>query len=156
MAAHVPTAAIPATLPKTYSELYADANNDPWNGNYGPVMRTFRDDNNPLSSTDMFAAAKSMGTDTPNAYIGLFAYKNEECGRSMVLHAISTYPTVLGRTTDWDNKTYSSVQDVDDGDITSIEIGTVSLNEHMRRLLSTCLVPLCELMNCFWLNRLTN
>ena len=123
MAAHVPTAAIPATLPKTYSELYADANSDPWNGNYGPVMRTFRDDNNPLSSTDMFAAAKSMGTDTPNAYIGLFAYENEECGRSMVLHAISTYPTVLGRTTNWDNKTYASVQDVDDGDITSIEIG---------------------------------
>jgi hypothetical protein len=122
MAAYVPPAAIPATPPTTFVERYANTSNDPWNGEYGGYMRTFRDTNNPLTSADMFTAACNMGTDTPNAYIGLFTYEGEECGRTMVLHGLSTFPTVLGRHTDWDNKTYAFVQDVDEGDITSVEI----------------------------------
>ena len=86
-----PLLAIPAPPPTTFAEYFADATNDPYDGDYAPVMRTFHDANTVLHRNTIHALVKAMGIDTPNVYIGLCMYANEEAGWSMVLHDVAPF-----------------------------------------------------------------
>ena len=97
--ATAPTVAIPTPAPATYSEFYADASNDPYNGHYGPSMRTFRNLQSAPTANQAFEIAKSVSLSTPNAYVGMYAHTGEECGRTLVAHGLQVFPTVLGRPT---------------------------------------------------------
>lgn len=120
-----PIPAIPAPRPTTFAALYADHSSDPYDGDYAAVMRNFRDRGAALSHNVMHDLAAGVAITTPNAYIGMYEYPGEECGRSMVLHSVARFPRVIGRPTPWDARTYAYIQDVVDGEIVSVALPSV-------------------------------
>ena len=87
-----------------------------------PSKNKFRDTGAALSHNVMHDLAAGVAITTPNAYIGMYAYPGEECGRSMVLHSVARFPRGIGRPTPWDARTYAYIQDVVEGEIVSVSL----------------------------------
>lgn len=115
--------AAPTAVPTTYTTLYADDACDPYQGDYAAVMDTFAAID-AITSADLFTEVATVDPTTPNAYIGIFEAPGVVGGLSLVVHAIARFKARLGQPSQWNNRVFGFVQDVQGahGDITTVEL----------------------------------
>ncbi len=116
-------AAVPAPIPiRSFASKYADIATDPYLGDYAAPMSQFSEDATRRTANQLHQQVRGMDTAKPNAYIGMFAFPNEEAGRSMVFHGITPFPQTFGVPSPWDDKVFAFAQDVTPGgDIMTVE-----------------------------------
>jgi hypothetical protein len=111
--------AAPPPLLKTYNDAFALVAADPYQQNYGPLSHAFRSNNAPPDSNELYFRVASSDTTYPNAF--LCVLRDDDGPTYCVIHAVCSYPGVLGQPSKWDELTFGFVGDVVAGSITSVE-----------------------------------
>ncbi len=119
------TTPVATPTPRTFATLYSDETVDDHRDDYTAVMATF-DATAAVTPAALYTAVTSVDPSTPNAYIGMFDAPGVPGGLSMVLHGITRFPSRLGVTSPWDDRSFGFLQDVvaEGGDIPSVEVFT--------------------------------
>jgi hypothetical protein len=113
---------------RTYSQLFTDALNDPYNREYADIMAVFRTTNNPTGGADLLVQTAQSDVHSAGNFIGMFEAEGFECGRSIMISCIHRYPAALGRPTVWDGRNFAFADDVIDGDIMTVHVPPEAFN----------------------------
>jgi hypothetical protein len=146
--AAVPLLAPVATQVTSFAAKYADNSIDPYAGNYTAPMHPFCEGPMIAAATQIMQHVKALDPNQPLAFIGIFEYPGEECGRSMVFHSLSTFPSTFGVTSEWDNKSFAFVQEVTlGGEINSVEFTEDNFDHCLDNLVEINVPVTCDCMD---------
>ena len=112
----------PPPPPATFRAAYADPSKDPYGGTYAPVMARFNVAPGGVGwdSNRLHRAVVEANPAFCNAYLGLFTTPGYPEGTTRLLHAPQKFPSVLGRTTVYDDQAYAFLDDVAGGTVTTV------------------------------------
>ena len=104
-----PPPVVPVT---TFEALYANPDEDPYEGDYAAVLTAFQPPTvGQWTEATVHQSTLNVGGDRYNAYVRLFEHTGHPEGRTRLVHAPRVYPALMGRPTAFDNAAWAILDD---------------------------------------------